>query len=316
MQLILSTAKNSANLQVVRRFCKVLILVIGSIWAAGAASAAEAVDFYAHWGDGKAELSSYDVVQPRYGELREGYGVMIFVTEDINRDTFIKVESPTPKEKRLYVLKLNNVLKFTTGIYDYSVMTSVFSEVEAPEHAFALRKISLSAQEWCGHVFDEVQLRGGRLEGSLNSYFEREGRSEYVLAIKDDFASEDHLLIRLRELKGQVLAPGESMQVELLPSLWSLRTAHGEHQLLTAQIHKGQAEEMSLAAGEIAAYPWTIETEKGWRKLWIEQAYPHRILKWEDSAGGRGELKKTIRVPYWSLNSNVDEIYREKLGLP
>jgi hypothetical protein len=293
-----------------------LILVLWSIWTAGAAGAAEVVDFYAHWGDGKAELSSYDVVQPRYGELRQGYGVMIFVTEDINRDTFIKVESPTPKEQRLYVLKFNNVLKFTTGIYDYSVMTSVFSEVEGPEHSFVLRKISLSAQEWCGHVFDEVQLRDGRLNGSLNSYFEREGRRDYTLAVEGDFASEDHLLIRLRELKGQVLAPGESMQVKLLPSLWSLRTAHGEHQLQTAQIHKGQAEEVQLASGAIAAYPWTIETARGMRKLWIEQAYPHRILQWEDSDGGRGELKKTIRVPYWSLHSQVDEVYRKELGLP
>ena len=75
-------------------------------------------DFYGHWADGMAEISSYRVVQPRYGENREGHGVMIFVTEDLNRNTMIKVESPTPKEDRLYVLKLNNVLKFTTGIYD------------------------------------------------------------------------------------------------------------------------------------------------------------------------------------------------------
>ena len=33
------------------------------------AAQAGAVDFYAHWADGKAEVSSYEVVQPRYGEL-------------------------------------------------------------------------------------------------------------------------------------------------------------------------------------------------------------------------------------------------------
>lgn len=109
----------------------------------------EEPDFYAHWGDGKAEISSYRVVQPRYGELREGYGVMVFVTEDINRKSLIKVESPTPEQERVYVLKLNNVLKFTTGIYDYSVMTSVFSAVEGATGAgpFELCKITLSAQE-------------------------------------------------------------------------------------------------------------------------------------------------------------------------
>ncbi len=34
-------------------------------------AAGAAADFYAHWGDGKAELSSYKIVQPRYGELRD-----------------------------------------------------------------------------------------------------------------------------------------------------------------------------------------------------------------------------------------------------
>jgi hypothetical protein len=99
-----------------------LLIISVSLVSVAASSAA---DFYAHWGDGKAELSSYKVVQPRYGELREGYGVMIFVTEDINSKTYIKVESPTADKDRLYVLKLNNVLKFTTGIYDYSRGKSV-----------------------------------------------------------------------------------------------------------------------------------------------------------------------------------------------
>ena len=69
------------------------------------------------------------MVQPRYGEARSRYGVLVFVTEDIDRHTLIKVESPRAPESRLYTLKLNNVLKFTTGMYDYSVMTFVFSAV-------------------------------------------------------------------------------------------------------------------------------------------------------------------------------------------
>ena len=75
-----------------------------------------AVDFYAHWADGKAEISSYEVVQPRYGELRQGYGVMIFVTESLHRQTFIKADPPTPEEPtQFYALKLNHILNFTTG---------------------------------------------------------------------------------------------------------------------------------------------------------------------------------------------------------
>ncbi len=282
------------------------------IWGVGFAAA----DFYDHWADGRAELSSYDVVQPRYGQMRTGYGVLIFVTEDINRETHIKVESAQPREDRLYVLKLNNVLKFTTGIYDYSVMTSVFSEVEGEEHPFELRKISLSAQEWCGHVFEEIRVREGRLHGYLNSYFEREGRADYWLEKPRSFASEDGLLIRLRELKGEWLAAGQSIDLYLLPALWSLRASHAEHALVSARLHKGPIEQVALAEGPLAARIWRLEMEGGWKQYWVEEAYPHRILQWRHSDGGSGQLKKTIRVPYWSLNGNADSTYRRELGIP
>lgn len=278
---------------------------------------AETPDFYAHWGDGRAEISSYRVVQPRYGEMREGYGVLIFVTEDIHRKTFIKVESPTPPEDRVYVLKLNNVLKFTTGIYDYSAMTSVFSAVEGlvGEDTFELCKISLSSQEWCGHVFDEVQRRGGELQGEINSYFESEGKNGYELKIADDFDAEDNLLIRIRELKGPIMAAGEERKIDLLPSLWSFRLAHRSHELVNAVLRKGNAVAVAVAGAEVEAVSWSWGWDGFEKTVWVEKAYPHRILRWEDSAGGRGELIETVREPYWSLKGNADRVYREKLGI-
>ena len=280
------------------------------------ATAGAATDFYAHWGDGKAELSSYKIVQPRYGESREGYGVMIFVTEDIHRKSLIKVESPTPPEDRIYVLKLNNVLKFTTGLYDYSVMTSVFSQVEGGEHAFAARKISLSAQEWCGHVFDEALLRDGKVKGHINSYFESEGRRDYQLKLPAVFASEDNLLIRVRELKEPFMAAGEERSMGLLPSLWSLRIAHQPHEVVEGHVRKGAVEMIEIDGASLAAVAWQWTVGDRWRKLWTEKAYPHRILHWQDSDGGHGELMRTIRVPYWELNGNGDEVYRRELGIP
>ncbi|HIG16805.1 MAG TPA: hypothetical protein EYQ31_05675 [Candidatus Handelsmanbacteria bacterium] len=203
--------------------------------------AASAQGFYDFWGDGQAEVSSYKVVQPRYGEERTGYGVMIFVTEDVNRNTLIKVESPTPERDRIYTLKLNSILKFTTGIYDYSVMTSVFSAVEplTQSQPFELLKLNLSSQEWCGHVFEEVRIDDGRLRGDLNSYFESEGRQEWSFDRPQEFASEDHLLIRLRELKGTFMDEGESRQMTLLPSLWQFRIRHAPRELVEVTLTKG-----------------------------------------------------------------------------
>ncbi len=289
------------------------LLVAVAFWLA---TDAGATDFYTHWGDGRAELSSYQVVQPRYGELRQGYGVMIFVTEDINRKTYIKVESPTPDRDRLYVLKLNQVLKFPTGIYDYSVMTSVFSQVEGGAHLFDLRKITLTAQEWCGHVFDEALFRGDEVEGFLNSYFEAEGRRDYELDLPEVFESEDHLLIRIRELKEPFMTAGEVQDMAILPSLWHFRQVHRPHALVAGQIRKGELAMVAVGGDDRAAVPWTLKIGERTRTLWVEKAYPRRILRWEDSDGGRGALIKTIRVPYWSLNGNGDEGYRRELGIP
>ena len=48
----------------------------------------------------------------------------------------------------------------------------------------------------------------------------------------------------------------------------------------------------------------------------MEKAYPHRIVRWEDGDGGRGELMQTMRVPYWQLQADADEVYRRELGIP
>ena len=287
-----------------------------AVFGAGLAGA-QTPDFYQHWGDGRAEISSYRITQPRYGEPREGYGVLIFVTEEINRKTFIKVESPTPKKERVYVLKLNNVLKFTTGIYDYSVMTSVFSAVEGlklPE-PFELCKITLSSQEWCGHVFDRVEARGEKLKGHLDSYFESEGWHPYELEKPERFESEDHLLIRIRELKGAVMDNGEEMEIELLPSLWSFRLAHRPHALVKAKLRKGTVEKVEVSGKSHEAVRWKWGWDGFEKTVWVEQAYPHRILRWEDSTGGSGELMMTVREPYWQMKGSADDQMRQKLGI-
>ncbi len=277
---------------------------------------ADAVDFYAHWADGKAEISSYEVVQPRYSELRQGYGVMIFVTESLHRQTFIKVDSPMPEADQFYALKLNHILNFTTGIYDYSVMTSVFSQVAGERHPFELRRISFSAQEWCGQVFDEALFSGGQINGQISSYFASEGRGSYQLKQPEHFASEDHLLIRIRELQGPFMDLGEVRELDILPSFWQLRQAHKPHATVTGRIHKAAEEQIETATGTLASVRWDLRIGQRQRTLWTEKAYPHRILRWEDSDGGRGELMRTIRVPYWQLQADADEVYRRELGIP
>ena len=276
-----------------------------------------AVDFYAHWADGKAVISSYEVVQPRYGELRQGYGVMIFVTESLHRQTFIKADPPTPEADQFYALKLNHILNFTTGIYDYSVMTSVFSQVAGERHPFELRRISFSAQEWCGQVFDEALFSGGRINGHISSYFASEGRGAYQLKQPENFASEDHLLIRIRELQGPFMASGRGAggggAAELLAASTSA-SAPCDRGRADPQRRRGAELRRQLVLWPACGGNYALASGSG--RCGRKGPIPHRILLWEDGDGGRGELMQTIRVPYWQLQANADEVYRRELGIP
>src|SRR3954471_15567229 len=147
-------------------------LLLSILTAVTTASAARADDFWKHWGDGKAELDGYALVQPRYGQPRDGTAVLIFVTEDFSDSARVKADPGKHPPSDVYpVLKLNAVRDFQTGIYDYNLLTSVFARVEG---GFPVVKASFSAQEWCGHVYQQWLARGGRLAGVSHSYFDGE----------------------------------------------------------------------------------------------------------------------------------------------
>src|SRR5688572_25287753 len=97
-----------------------------------AARSAAADPFWSAWGDGKAELDGYRLVQPRYGTVRKGHAVLIFVTEDFSDSLRVKADPGKHPASDVYpVLKLNAVRRFQTGIYDYSVLTSTFVRADA-----------------------------------------------------------------------------------------------------------------------------------------------------------------------------------------
>ena len=295
-----------------------LSLLLSALMATGSFVAPKD-DFWSYWGDGKAEISSYKTIVTRYDEPREGDAVLIFVTEDISRRTRIKVETDdVPKKERVPVLKLNHVVKFTTGIYDYSLMTSVFSAVESElgQPPFRPMKISFSAQEWCGHVFMMLIPQRTAIDYTLHSYFQREGDRRLSIGYPQDAMFEDNLLIWIRELKGEVMQAGERREMPIMPSMWYARSRHTRVQFEKGWIQKTDGGSVTVAGQAHPAWKWTWQVAGRTVSYWVEKAYPRRILKWESSNGDRGELMKSVRLPYWKLNENEDVRYREQLNLP
>ncbi|MEP0134348.1 MAG: hypothetical protein ABJJ25_08975 [Eudoraea sp.] len=131
--------------------------------------------FKDYWYSGEAEITSYKLEQARYGELRDGHAVLIFVTEPFLADKQVKADRSNPGN--IPVLKLNSTKKYFTGIYPYSVMSSSFYPVKDNQHAI---KISSSVQEWCGHVYAQLNNKE-EFEYEAHSYFEGEADQEFIM---------------------------------------------------------------------------------------------------------------------------------------
>jgi len=278
--------------------------------------APEAVSrFWAHWGDGKAELGGYRLIQPRYGSKREGTAVLIFVTEDFSDRLRVKADPGKHPASDVYpVMKLNAVRDFQTGIYDYNVMTSVFARVTA---GWPLAKVSFSSQEWCGHVYRQLLPRNGRLAGVSHSYFDGEADKTDELEHPKDGVFEDVLPILLRGWGLSDLRPGETRTVPYLPSLLHERLEHAPLAWGRATITRDAAvKRVSVPAGEFGVVAFSVNPEGGPALTYeLEAEWPYRVVRWSSATGEEGTLLGSDRLAYWKLNAPGGEAYLAKLGL-
>ncbi|MCA9728220.1 MAG: hypothetical protein KC729_11095 [Candidatus Eisenbacteria bacterium] len=293
-----------------------LVLFLAASGPGTARAASQA--FFDTWSDGKGEVDTYDLTEERYGEPRTGNAVMVFVAEELNRNDYVKVESEqTPQSERMFVIKLNKLYRFPTGIYDYSVMTTVFSVADSHlgHHRFQAARLVNTTQEWCGQVFQRVDLHEDGWHHELRSYFEKEADQENVVEATGTDV-EDNLWVWIRELDGEVLAEGESRPLQLIPSLWELRKTHTKIAARDARISKGRREKFRTPLGEFDAIPWSWQIEDRTVAVWVEASGAHRILGWEDSQGGHARLVASVRTPYWVAHGNADLEWRTRLALP
>ncbi|MEO0604887.1 MAG: hypothetical protein AAF211_25875, partial [Myxococcota bacterium] len=154
--------------------------VISTLFALACSPASEAAepgrvsaDFWDHWGDGRAELSAYRLATPRYGQSRSGQVTLVFVTERFTEAQRVKSDGGHGDEYP--ILKVNEVRDFQTGIYDYNVMTSTFLRLDGGAPWGEPVKVSMSMQEWCGHVYEHVLPMRDQLAWTQHSYFDGEG---------------------------------------------------------------------------------------------------------------------------------------------
>ncbi|WP_040254341.1 hypothetical protein [Psychroserpens mesophilus] len=259
-------------------------------------------EFKSYWYSGKAEITSYKLEQARYGELRDGTAVLIYVTEDFLPEKQVKADnynkSNTP------VLKLNATKNFNTGIYPYAIMQSTFYPVANTQHAL---KVTCSVQEWCGQVYSQLNNRA-QFEIESHSYFESEGDQDFNL---DKTILENELWTQLR-IDPTSLPTGT---FEMIPSFEFIRLKH-----IDLKAYEAKAE-LNKGSYKIT-YPELNRT----LTINFNSNFPYNITDWEetykDGFGKTAEILTTkaiklnsINSAYWSKNSNSDEVLRETLQL-
>ncbi|MBK5277940.1 MAG: hypothetical protein JJE09_03650 [Bacteroidia bacterium] len=264
--------------------------------------------FKTYWYAGKAELSSYSLEQSRYGELREGKAVLIFVTEDFSQKKLVKLDQPDNAGKdKVSVLKMNFTKNFVTGIYPYSMMLSVFTPVLRSQFPNSL-KGTMSSQEWCGQVFNQLTLKGNKYNVSAFSYFENEGDENLTL---ENAILEDELWNLIR-LEPENLPIGE---FKMIPGLFFTRLNHTDLKVMVAN---------GAISENISDLLYTVSIEDHERILAIrfEKSFPHKILGWEESFTERSKatrtkavLDKTLITDYWTKNKNEFSYLRDSLNL-
>lgn len=282
--------------------------------------AAKNPTFDKYWFRGLAELNSYELSQSRYGELHDGKAVLVFVTEPFLTDRQVKHESG-PGENAEQVLKLNNYRRFNTGVYPYTMMTSTFTPArrEGSSH-----KLTQTVTEWCGQVFAQMNLNPEQTGFDVQafSYFQGEGDRAFALPTT---LIEDDLWTRIR--LGPDKLPTGTLQI--LPSVTYLRLLHKPWDIVEATATLGPPQKTDYSDAPVRTYTLEYPTYERTLKIFFEDAFPHRIVGWEETAPSvfqregepqqllttRAKLSASIMLDYWARHGNEGRIWRQVLNL-
>ncbi|MCZ6675033.1 MAG: septum formation inhibitor Maf [Verrucomicrobia bacterium] len=261
-----------------------------------------------YWSSGLAEISRYELKQARYGAIHSGDAILLFVTEPFSASAQVKDDSGRDPSA-VPVLKLNAFKRFETGVYDYSIMTSVFSRMD-DKKSLPTFKVTTSVQDWCGQVFNQWNQRDQLWETELRSYFQSDGDVDLELPL---VPHEDGIWNRLR-LNPDSL-PTENF--EMIPSSAFLRLKHQ-----AIQPYAVTAKLSSVSKGR-RTYSLTYPDLNRSLEIEFEAKAPYEIIGWSESYPDRGDKILTttarrthqLRSYYWEQNQPSHLKLRKKLGL-
>ena len=274
-------------------------------------------DFHSYWYNHGAEITRFELEQSRYGEIHSGHAILIFVTEPFLPDIHVKSDYESSRKRSIPVLKLNSIKRFNTGIYDYSMMKSIFTPtITEKQQYIKTLKVSTTRQDWCGHVYLQYNLEGDQYKVKQYSYFEKEEDKSMTIP---SVHLEDDIWTRIR------IAP------ETLP-LGKIKMIPGSFFTILHTIEAGAenavAELTHTREGDSGISQYTVTYSSLQRTLSIHfnQNFPYDILSWSETyPSGSGKNAKilttnarrthAVMTDYWNKHRLEDLNLRKELGL-
>lgn len=268
----------------------------------------------AYWNEGKAEIGVYELIQNRYRNLNSGKLIFVFVTEDFLADRQVKNESYT-SSNTVKIIKNIRIRKFTTGIYDYSLHTSVFTPLN--RNKYNTLKVTNSMQEWCGTTFRQLNNRNNNYTLQVRSYFEKEGDEEFSLK---EATLEDELF-NLLKMNPEFLPIGK---FRMIPALSFLSLRHVKPEIVEAEGSLNNYSDTLFSEKNLMEYRYEIASQHREIQLIFENKMPFKIVGFTESypSAFDGKIRTSVaklvsvqHLPYWQLNSPENEMMRKEIGL-
>jgi hypothetical protein len=290
--------------------------VVNSAQPTAAQTAANANDFNTYWYAGKAELSAYELKINRYDQVRKGYVAIVFVTEDVSKSKHVKLDDPAKAgDDRVPVLKINTLSRFQTGIYDYSMMSSLFTPVDIQKMPHSL-KATTTVQDWCGHIFTQLDYqKGNQYKVNQFSYFESEGDKVFNT---EGVLLEDEIFTRLRINPSSL--PEKAL---IIPNLTFTRLRHkpitASNATITFKDTKGKDRADKDVEKDLRICTVNYPDLKRRLEVTFEAAFPYKIVEFVEFDGDKemshATVLKTMMSDYWNKHDNQSAYLREMLGL-
>lgn len=269
-----------------------------------------------YWSQGKAEINVYEISQNRYQENHAGQLVSVFVTEDFLTYKQVKNEQYQNKNSTK-ILKNIQLKKFTTGVYDYSLFSSVFTPIDRGKYPKSL-KVSASSQEWCGTIYTQFNLLyNSDYKVEYRSYFEKEG--DFNKQIKKSFL-EDEIFTVIR-MNPQFLPKGTR---QFIPSANYIQLKHIPMSSYEVKASLSPYKKQDLSGNNLMEYKMEYAELNRTMRIVFQNKAPYNIIAWYETfpSAFDGKMRTTSAIlktqkmlPYWRQNSLKDLDLRKELGL-